>query len=80
MTGTDRGEVRLVSLPDGTAWPVNVGGIEWKLRYAPGQLTREDQLVAASVLAAWSALTDPHCTHGDATAALRRARKAAGRD
>ena len=62
---------------DGTTWPVHVGGIEWKLRYAPSTLTREDELVAASVLHSYAFLTDPSRTQGEAIESLKRARKAA---
>lgn len=65
---------------DDTTWPINVGELEWKLRYAPDSLTREDQLMLASVVGSYSFLIDPTRTHGDAAASLRRARKAAGRD
>lgn len=66
---------------DDTVWPVNVGEIEWALRYAPkNAMTRSDLLIAASIVHAYAFLTDPHRTHGDAVASLRRARKAAGRD
>jgi len=43
--------------PD-TVWPRpdRAGDIEWRLRYAPDAMTREDQLVAASVLAAYRCL------------------------
>lgn len=65
---------------DGTAWPVNLtdedeGGLEWKLRYAPEHLTREDQLVLASVVAAYTHLTSGHLTHEEAFVSLRRARE-----
>lgn len=42
---------------DGMCWPfpcVRVGDLEWKLRYSPESLTRADQLVAASVIAAYA--------------------------
>ncbi len=51
---------RYCKLEDGTVWPVDVDGeVQWKLRYAPDTLTRGDQLVAASLLAAWATLLDP---------------------
>ena len=59
---------------DGTVWPINVGGIEWKLRYAPSTLTREDQLVAASVIAAYEHLRKT--PSGDALRAFKRLRRA----
>lgn len=34
----------------GTAYPVELGDIEWKLRYAE-ELTKEDRLYAASIIA-----------------------------
>ena len=70
---------RYVTVAD-TTWPVDVGDLEWALRYDPDSLTREDQLVIASVVHSYSFLTSPHRTHGDAVASLRRARKAAGRE
>ncbi len=52
---------RYLKLDDGTVWPEDVeGSIQWKLRYAPGAISRGDQLVAASVLAVWAELTDPN--------------------
>ena len=59
---------------DGTVWPINVGDIEWKLRYAPNTLTREDQLVAASVLHAYTSLR--FASGRDANESLRRMRRA----
>lgn len=41
---------------DTMCWPLpgeRCGDIEWKLRYAPGTLTRADQLVTASILSAY---------------------------
>lgn len=32
------------------------GGVEWKLRYAPTTLTREDELYLASIVSAYSYL------------------------
>lgn len=68
-----------------TSWPVNLTGdedaygLENKLRYTPGTLTREDQLVLASVVAAYVHLTSGHLTQGEAFRSLRRAREAARR-
>lgn len=65
---------------DGTAWPVNLtstddeDGLEWKLRYAPQRLTREDQLILASVVAAYVHLTDPNVGPTAARESLLRAR------
>jgi hypothetical protein len=67
---------------DGTVWPVNLTGdedtygLEHRLRYSPEALTREDQLVLASVVASYVHLTSGHLTHGEAFVSLRRARKA----
>jgi hypothetical protein len=36
--------------------PSDFNGVEWKLRYAPNQLTREDQLYLASIVSAYSYL------------------------
>ena len=81
MPSQRAGEVRVrYGSVDDTTWPVNVGDLGWKLRYAPDTLTREDQLVLASVVASYCYLIDPTLTHGDATTSLRRARKAAGRE
>lgn len=67
---------------DGTTWPVNLTGddehygLENQLRYSPEQLTRTDQLVLASVVAAYVHLTDPNRTQEEARRSLRRARTA----
>lgn len=63
-----------VSLNDGTVWPVNVGEIEWRLRY--GELSKTDRLIAASVLGAYSAMTDQTLRSASAEAKLHRARQA----
>lgn len=46
-----------------TTWPViepdPEGGLEWRLRYAPDSIDRRDQLLLASIVAAYSALTNP---------------------
>lgn len=57
---------------DGTVWPVNVGEIEWQLRY--GHVSQP--LVAASVVNSYAYLTDPSISQATAIAALKRARKA----
>lgn len=60
-----------------TTWPVDIGGeIQWQLRYHETGELREIRLVAASILSAYSHLTDPNLSLKDATAALRRARQA----
>lgn len=47
-------------LADETVWPTPGddpdGGLEWRLRYAPEGLTRQDQLVLASIVAAYREL------------------------
>lgn len=63
-----------VHLGDDTTWPVNVGRIEWVLRY--GEPTRSDLLIAASVLHAYAVMTDPTLTMGTAEVNLHRARQA----
>lgn len=52
-----------IKLSDGSSWPRpalegddNVS-VEWKLRHAPDQVTREDMLVAASIISAYGYLT-----------------------
>jgi hypothetical protein len=42
--------------PGDTAYEDDTPGLEWKLRYAPESLTREDQLVLASIVAAYREL------------------------
>lgn len=59
-----------------TVWPVNVGDIEWSLRYSNVPMDRATQLTAASALNAYQALTDPSISQADAIAQLKRARKA----
>lgn len=74
---------RRYEVVENTCWPVNLtstddqDGLEWKLRYAPDALTRGDQLVLASVVAAYAYLTDPNRTQEEARRSLRRARIAA---
>lgn len=48
-------------LPDEGTWPViehedDIDSVEWRLRYAPAHVTREDMLFAASVLSAYGYL------------------------
>lgn len=49
---------------DGMCWPLpgeRCDDIEWKLRYASDSMTREDQLLAASILSAYRQMIfDPH--------------------
>lgn len=54
------GEERWEKLHPETVWPTAeaAGDIEWKLRYAPGEMDRSDQLVAASVCAAYRYLRE----------------------
>ena len=59
---------------EGTTWPINVSGIEWKLRYSPDSLTREDELVLASVVHAYDYLRTADAR--SANAGLRRMRRA----
>lgn len=59
---------------EGTTWPVDTDDVQWKLRYAPNALTKEDRLFAASVMAAYAHLTDPMVDEESAIAALKRAR------
>jgi hypothetical protein len=63
-----------VTLDDGTVWPVNVENIEWQLRY--GTPSRSDLLIAASVLNAYTAMTDPTIRASQAEVKLHRARHA----
>lgn len=53
-----------LKLPDGSSWPRPAlvtdeeNGIEWRLRYAPlADLTREELLVVAEIVAAYGILT-----------------------
>ena len=63
-----------VHLDNNTVWPVNVGEIEWRLRYSTP--SREDCLVAASVLAIYTHMTDLSIRSGQAEMLLHRARQA----
>lgn len=53
---------RFLRLPDGSVWPRpslssdDEVGLEWKLRYAPDSLTREDQLLLASIVSGYGHL------------------------
>ncbi len=60
---TDDMKPRYARGDGGTTWPVVQYGehdVEWKLRYHPESLTREDRLWLASVIVAYQHLTDPH--------------------
>jgi hypothetical protein len=64
---------------DDTTWPVILAGPdddspEWNLRY--GSPDRDDRLFLASIVAAYTALTDPNRPQYEAVHALRRARQA----
>jgi hypothetical protein len=64
---------------DDTTWPVIVpgddeDGPEWILRH--GSPDRDDRLFLASIVAAYTALTDPSRPQYEAVHVLRRARQA----
>jgi hypothetical protein len=66
---------------DETVWPVDVSSddedsAQWVQRYGTPERIVEQRYSVASVLGAYSHLCDPRMTLKDATAALRRARKA----
>lgn len=76
LPGTERPDRYFKDEASGTVWPVpwgteDVSGVEWRLRYGPGQ-----DLFAASCVAAYGALVDPHITMTEAIEKLRRARRA----
>ena len=56
---TSQQEPLTLTLADGTVWPhpVEIGRLEYKLRYAPLEITRGEQLVLASLCSAYWALT-----------------------
>ena len=43
---------------DGMSWPhpAGVGDLDWRLRYAPDGITRDDMVYAASILSAYTQL------------------------
>ena len=43
-------------LSDGSSWPgiYEASQLNWRLRYSPDSITREDQLVLASILGSYS--------------------------
>jgi hypothetical protein len=51
-----------LKLSDGSVWPVPAlesdeeTSVEWRLRYAPGSLTREDHMLAASIISSYGYL------------------------
>ena len=64
-----------------TVWPVDIGtadedSAEWTLRYGSSGYRENQRLSIASILRAYQSLTDPNQSLKDATAQLRRARKA----
>ncbi len=64
-----------------TTWPVDIGtddevSAEWVLRYGTTERREAQRLSVASVLGAYEYLVDPNRSMKDATASLRRARKA----
>ena len=62
---------------DDMTWPTaghENGDREWRLRHAPERVTREDQLYAASVLAAYRELV--RCPEAKRRAIVRRLREA----
>jgi hypothetical protein len=66
---------------DDTTWPVdysddNEDSAQWTLRYGGAEQREKHRMAVASVLAAYAYLLDPGVTMKDATAALRRARRA----
>jgi hypothetical protein len=73
--------VRYVEIED-TLWPVDAcdwdgsASAEWVLRYGTPEDRERQRLSVASVLSAYEYLTDPNRSMKDATASLRRARKA----
>ena len=60
----------------GTTWPIpwrhdDTDGVEWRLRYS-----EQRDVFAASCVAAYAALIDPHITMAEAIKKLRTARRA----
>lgn len=62
--------------PDDTVYPVNVGSLEWVLRYGADNRVLRERMIIAGVVGFYANLIDPNATQGDAIAALKRARKA----
>jgi hypothetical protein len=65
---------------DGMCWPAagsRASSLEWQLRYQPEALTREDQLVLASVVSAYLQMVrDPEAKRRRVIRKLREARDA----
>ena len=62
--------------PQGTVYPVNVGSLEWALRYGSADLVLSDRMVTAAVVACYAHLVDPSRSQSEAIAVLKRARSA----
>lgn len=58
---------------DNTIWPIP-GDAEWVLRYGTESAREHQRVFVASVVGAYSALTDPDLSQKDALAMLKRAR------
>lgn len=72
---------RYVRMDDGTVWPVDVvaddgTSVQWRLRYAPETMTRDHQMLAASILDAYATLTSTAYPLSTADKMLRTARQA----
>ena len=72
--------IRNVIVED-TTWPVDVStddedAAQWILRYGSPERREAQRMSVASILSAYADLTDPRRSMADATAMLRRARKA----
>ena len=72
--------IRHVVVED-TTWPVDVStddedAAQWVLRYGNTARREEQRMSVASILSAYADITDPRRSLKDATAMLRRARKA----
>ena len=60
----------------GTVYPVNVGNLEWALRYGADEVVLRDRMITAAVVACYAHLIDPSRSQGEAIEVLKRARKA----
>lgn len=75
---------RHASLSDGTTWALpepddgDTNTVEWKLRYAPNQITREDQLYLASVYSSFAALLGVSLSRSREVLRALRGREAGG--
>lgn len=65
------------TLSNGTYWRTDDRNIEWKLRFAPGSISRADQLVAASILSTWAHVLDPDVPFAQIEPRLRELRRRA---